>query len=244
MIERGEIACSRAHTVDEINKKHKVLCAQIEHKISEVLLSRGDYSLVGELGSLKDRLNAFRMEAKQLARSLQPHEGIVPLCDGRTENRFIRELSTRSYNAENVFFDSPDLEEQRSNSRKEGDMNLSRIDLACNNASSRTEMACGQGTMNGPSPARLAAPRVLRPNDASDQRGMEIDFSQSLTEKIATVHGVDKDPQLGINVISTHTDAWMCAMKSRQGNYEEQLKRLQDNLVTLSITMQVAESFY
>ena len=33
-------------------------------------------------------------------------------------------------------------------------------------------------------------------------------------------------------------------MKSRQGNYEEQLKRMQNNLVTMGITMQGAESFY
>ena len=123
-------------------------------------------------------------------------------------------------------------------------MNLSRIDPACNNIDSRPVMACGQGTMNGPSPARLAVPQVLRPNDVSDPRSIEIDLSQSLTEIIATVYGVDKDPQLGFNVISTHTDAWMCAMKSRQGNYEEQLKRMQNNLVTMSITMQGAESFY
>ena len=105
-------------------------------------------------------------------------------------------------------------------------------------------MACKQGTINGPSSARLAVPQVLRPDDISDPRSLEIDLSQSLTEIIATVHGVNKDPQLGINVISTHTDAWMCAMKSRQGNYEEQLKRMQKNLVTMSITMQGAESFY
>ena len=67
VIEWGEIACSRAHTVDEINKKHNALCIQIEHKISKVLLSRGDYGFVGELGSLKDRLTAIRREAKQLA---------------------------------------------------------------------------------------------------------------------------------------------------------------------------------
>ena len=195
---------------------------------------------MGELGSLKDRLNAIRKEAKQLARSLQHHEGIVPLGDARTGDRSIMELSTRSYHAENLFFDNSDSEEQRSNSRGERDMNLSRI----NPAGGRPVMACGQGTMNGPSPARLAAPWVLHPNDVSNQRSMEIDLSQSLTEIIATVHGVDKDPQLGINLISTHTDAWMCAMKSRQGNYEEQLKRMQNNLVTLSITMQGAESFY
>ena len=83
VIEWGEIACSRAHTVDEIDKKHNALCVQIEHKISEVLLSRGDYGFVGELGSLKDRLTAIRREAKQLARVHQHQEGIVPLCDGR-----------------------------------------------------------------------------------------------------------------------------------------------------------------
>ena len=84
-------------------------------------------------------------------------------------------------------------------------------------------MACGLDT-NGSSPARLAALEVLQFSDAPEQRSMEIDLSQSLTEIIASVHGVQKDPQLGINVISTHTDAWMHAMKSRQTNYEEQLK--------------------
>ena len=119
------------------------------------------------------------------------------------------ELSTRSYNAENVFFDSQDPGEQ--SSKRGGEMNLSRIDLTCNNVSARPVVACGQGTMNGPSPARLAAPQVLRPNDTSDQRSMEIDFSQSLTEILATIHGVEKDPQVGINVISNHTDVWMAA---------------------------------
>ena len=42
VIEWGEIACSGVHTVDVINRKHNSLCMQIEHKISEVLLKRGD----------------------------------------------------------------------------------------------------------------------------------------------------------------------------------------------------------
>ena len=37
----GENICSRAHLVDVIEREHNVLCAQIEHKISEVLLRRG-----------------------------------------------------------------------------------------------------------------------------------------------------------------------------------------------------------
>ena len=174
----------------------------------------------------------------------RPQEGIIPLRDGRIGDCSIIELSTRSYNAENVFFESQDPGEQSSNSKREGEMNLSWTNLTCSNVSARPVMACGQETMSDPSPIRLAAPQVLRPNDAPDQGSMEIDFSQSLTEIIATIHGVDKDPQVGINVISNHTDAWMAVMRSRQDNYEEQVKRLQNNLVTLNITMQGAESLY
>ena len=188
VIEWGEIACSRAHTIDEINKKHNVLCAQIEHKISEVLLSRGDYSLVGELGSLKDRLNAVRKEAKQLARSLQPHEGTVPLGDGRTGDRSIRELSTRSYNAENVFFDSPDPEEQRSNSRREADMNLSRINLMDRNSNTDSVLVRGQEPMRVSSPAILSVPQVMNVSETLGVRGMDV--SQSLTGLQANLPGL------------------------------------------------------
>ena len=120
---------------------------------------------MGELGSLKDRLTAIRREAKQLARVPQPQEGIISLRNGRIGDRSIRELSARSSNAENVFFDSPQLDDQRSNSRRDGDMNLSRIDLACNNVDPGPVMACEQGTINGPNSARLAVPQVLRPDD-------------------------------------------------------------------------------
>ena len=60
-------------------------------------------------------------------------------------------------------------------------MNLSRIDPACNNVDSRPVLACGQETMNGPNPAGLAVPQVLRPIDVSDPRSIGIDLSQSLT---------------------------------------------------------------
>ena len=84
----GEIVCSCAHPVDVIDKKHNALCAQIELKSSEVILGRGDYGLVGELGRLKNRLNAVRKEAKQLSRA-QPHEN-------RTKECSRRELSLRN----------------------------------------------------------------------------------------------------------------------------------------------------
>ena len=65
----GEIVCSSTHTVDVIEREHNALCVQIEQKFLEVLLKKGDYNLVGELGSLKDRLSAIKKEAKQLARA-------------------------------------------------------------------------------------------------------------------------------------------------------------------------------
>ena len=240
VIEWGEIACASALTVDVINRKNNALCEQIEHKISEVLMHRGDYGLVGELGSLKDRLNLIRKEAKQLACSRPLNEAIVPLDDARPGEHSIMNLSTRSCHAENVFFDDPESEQQRSDSRELSSVNASGI----NPAGSKSVMAREHRIMDDPGSARLTTPRVLYSDNISSQRSMEIDLSQSLTEIIASVHGVEKDPRLGINLISNHTDARMHAMKSRQGKYEEQLKRMQDNLVTLSITMQGAESFY
>ena len=65
-----------------------------------------------------------------------------------------------------------------------------------------------------------------------------------MTDILASTHGINKDPQAGINVISICTDAWMAAMKARQNNYEEKLRRLQDSVVTLNITMKGAESLY
>ena len=54
VFEWGERVCSSAHTVDVIEREHSALRAQIEHKMSDVLLKRGDYNLVGELVSLRD----------------------------------------------------------------------------------------------------------------------------------------------------------------------------------------------
>ena len=143
-----------------------------------------------------------------------------------------------------MFSDEQPPGDLRSSSRGRGEMNLFRINLMSNNVNAASVVACGQGTMSGPSPARLTAPQVLHHSDTPDQRSMEIDLSQSLTNILASIHGVNKDPQAGMNVISSCTDAWMAAMKARQNSYEEQLGRLQDSVVTLNITMQRAESLY
>ena len=66
--------CSSVHTVDVIEREHSSLHAQIEHKMSDVLLKRGDYNLVSELVSLREKLNAASKEAKQIVQSqVQPN---------------------------------------------------------------------------------------------------------------------------------------------------------------------------
>ena len=174
--EWGETVCSRAHSIDVIDKKYSLLCTQIELKISEVLLKRGDYGLVGELGRLKDKLNPVRKEAKQLTRA-PLHENRIPPSDKRTGECSIRDLSGRSYNTEDVFLDEQplgdisrgggemnlsridlmsnnfNLDEQPSGdiSRGRDEINLSRINLMSDNVNAPSVVACGQGTMSGPS---------------------------------------------------------------------------------------------
>ena len=48
-----------------------VFFGRIEQNISKILLARDDYALVGEFGSLKDRLMVVRKEAQLLARYQQ-----------------------------------------------------------------------------------------------------------------------------------------------------------------------------
>jgi len=68
IIKWGELACSIPQTMDVIEIKHKAFFGNIELKISEVLVTKGNLVLVGELGNLKDRLNWIRKRAKQVSR--------------------------------------------------------------------------------------------------------------------------------------------------------------------------------
>ena len=123
-------------------------------------------------------------------------------------------------------------------------MNLSRIGLTTSNVNAVPVVACGQGTMSHPSPARLTAPQDLHPSDTLGRRSLDIDLSQSLTEILANLPRLNKDSQAGMNVISSCTNSWMAAMKASHNKYEEQLEKLQDSVVTLNITMQGAKSMY
>ena len=68
IIKWGELTCSILQMMDVIETKHKTFFGNIELKISEVLVTKGDLVLVGELGNLKDRLNWIRKRAKQVSR--------------------------------------------------------------------------------------------------------------------------------------------------------------------------------
>ena len=241
--EWGEIVCTRAHTVDVIDREHNVLCVQIEHKISEVLLGRGDYGLVGELGSLKDRLNAVRIEAKQLARAQldRPYQSSNSVYDERLGEHSSTEVSVGGCNTENVFLDDPIPGVTHPNIRERDELNLSRINLTYNNVSAVSVLVCGQEPMRDYSPARLTAPQVLNSSETLGRRGVDVNNSQTLTEVLANLPWLSKDHQNEINVIS---ESWMTTMKIRQDRYEEQLEKLKDNVVTLNITMQSAESSY
>ena len=130
--EWGERFCSSAHTVDVIEREHSALCTRIEQKTSEILLGRGDYNLVGELGSLKDKLNGLRKEAKQLAQARvqpdHPHPSCGPEYDERLGEYSSTKISVRRSNMENVFMDEPIPDGVCPNIMERNELNLSRID--------------------------------------------------------------------------------------------------------------------
>jgi len=68
IIKWGELACSVPQTMNVIEANHRTFLGNIELKISEVLVTKGDLVLVGELGNLKDRLSGIRKRARQISR--------------------------------------------------------------------------------------------------------------------------------------------------------------------------------
>ncbi len=77
IFEWGELVCNSAQALDVIEQQYNRFLEEIQQKISEVLLTRGEFQLVGELGSLKDRLNWIRKEAKRLTRTM-PNDSNSP----------------------------------------------------------------------------------------------------------------------------------------------------------------------
>ena len=71
----GELACSVPQMMNVIEANYRTFLGNIELKISEVLVTKGDLVLVGELGNLKDRLNGIRKRAGQISKD---YSGIHP----------------------------------------------------------------------------------------------------------------------------------------------------------------------
>lgn len=77
----------------------------------EVLLTRGDLSLVGELASLKDSLNVFRKRAKRVSKENQvsyplPEEHVLV----RESSEEYCEMMMRSCDLDNAFHDVEPME--------------------------------------------------------------------------------------------------------------------------------------
>ena len=81
-----------------IEANHKTFLGNIELKISEVLVTKGDLVLVGELGNLKNRLNGIQKRAWQISRDCSgvppQHDEHVPVRETGSERN--QELMMRS----------------------------------------------------------------------------------------------------------------------------------------------------
>ena len=189
---------------------------------------------MGELGSLKDKLNALRKEAKQLARArAQPHHpypNYEPVYDERLGEHSFTEIAVGRCNTENVFMDEPVPVDVRPNVTNINELYLSRI-------SADTVLAHGQEPMRDSSPARLSAPQVPDLSEAMGCTGKDV--SQHKTGLLANLPGPSRD-----HVVSGSTGSWMNNLKFRQDIYEEQLQRLQDNMISMSVAVQNAETSY
>ena len=152
----GELACNSVQALDVIERQYNVFLAEIEQKISEVLLTRGDFHLVGELGSLKDRLSWIRKEAKRLTRTM-PHVSSPPntpiQAAGSTTSlyqgsRTRKDDQDYEFHDEPVNRDPPCTAEHTPVSRGRRDANLSKND--------RSVMVFGSGTVpSATDPSRL-----------------------------------------------------------------------------------------
>lgn len=99
----GEIACSVLQTGDVIDSRHNTFFGNIEQKILEVLLTRGELSLVGELANLKDKFNVIRKPAKRVSKE-QPKQSYNPdeCVPVRETGDVYQELMVRSFDLDYV----------------------------------------------------------------------------------------------------------------------------------------------
>ena len=96
-------------SIDVIKNDHSLFCTEIDNLISEILLGRGDFALVGEFSNLKDKLDAAKREAIQTAResiSRVPTSSPINQAPSTTTNF----NNTRTSNLDDVFNANDDME--------------------------------------------------------------------------------------------------------------------------------------
>ena len=144
------ILSSSVQPTDVIDNKHNLLCTEIDHLISEILLTRGDYALVGEFGSLKDKLDAARKDAKIAARERSIP---IPTSTPRAELPTIQSNHSKNSNHDNTFEDENNM---RGETRGNSSLDLSIILEPPDNASSSTVVDQDMGFNNilGSNPSR------------------------------------------------------------------------------------------
>ena len=221
--EWGERICSSAHTVDVIEREHNSLRAQIEHKMSDVLLKRGDYNLVGELVSLRERLNVVSKEAKQIAQnqiqaSHSQTSRRVLLDEDVNDNRSI-EISMEGGSDEEVFVDDFLLVDECLDSGRREELEINR--------NTESVLACGLEPSGVHSPAVQIHPQgmpSLRNIESVSARGLE---------------------PLGVQCPAAQTPhQGMTSLSARQDQYDEQLVEIQDTLTRISTTLERTEDSF
>ena len=119
-------------SIDVIKNDHSLFCTEIDHLISEILLGRGDFSLVGEFGNLNDKLDAAKREAIQTAReSISRVPSSTPINQATST---ITSSNTRTSNLDDVFNANDEIEKGGGKQR----VNLSSIPDPSNTSSSNT----------------------------------------------------------------------------------------------------------
>ena len=156
IFEWGELVCNSAQALDVIEQQYNGFLEEIQQKISEVLLTRGEFHLVGELGSLKDKLNWIRKEAKRLTRTMPDvsNSPDAPVQASEFNTGLHRGSRIRMEDQDYEFHDEPVNRDPSSDSEHTPVSRGRRNAVLSKNV--RSVMVCGSGTVpSATDPTRL-----------------------------------------------------------------------------------------
>ena len=186
IIEWGEFACNSAQTVDVIENKHSAFYAEIEQQISEVLLTRGDFSLVGELANLKDRLNVIRRRAKQV--SMEQQEGSyysdVSIPAQTADATHPLTVMMTGYDQDYVFHDDP-IQRDSPYSTVSAPIYRGRDELNLSKGGNSVMVGAGP-VSSGPSSSRLIQPQSSYSHNTPGRRAATTESGINLRDITVT----------------------------------------------------------